>query len=206
MLPFFFAAWAAAASPSSPPAPRGVSLAPAHQSSPMLLFLALTVVPLVGYGSIVLMPVDGGVDRLREIGTALTLVCGMGLVVLRLEVERTAASQANERVRLLATACEQAGELVVIVSKASEIVYANEAFCRATGYSSDELRSLAPTELVAQPSMGEIGAFNDSIRARLVTRVSFVMARKDRSTFQAACVAAPIVDGSGRITHFVAVI
>jgi PAS domain S-box-containing protein len=208
MIPFFFAAWAAATSPSSTPAPRGVTLAPADASSPMLLFLALTAVPIVGYGSTVVMPVGAGVDRMREIATAWTLVCGIGLVMLRLRVERLAGARANQRVRLLATACEQAGELIAIVrcERENEMVYANDAFCRATGYTYDELLAVAPETLVSEESAGAIPGFNESIRARHVTRVSVTIARKDRSTFAAACAAAPIVDPSGRVTHFVAVI
>jgi two-component system NtrC family sensor kinase len=39
-----------------------------------------------------------------------------------------------------------------------------------------------------------------------VTRITASLARKDGGTFQAACVAAPIVDASGRVAHFVTVI
>ena len=206
MLPFFFAAWAAATSPASIPAARGVTLAPGHQSSPMLLFLALTAVPVVGYGSNLVMPSGDAVGRMREIATAATLVCGVGLVMIRLRIERRMTSRANERARLLATACEQAGELIVIASRDNEIVYANEAFCRATFYTSDELLALPPNALVAAESAGAIPGFNESIRARQVTRVSVMLARKDGSTFQTACVAAPIVDAADQVSHFVAVI
>ncbi|HMF97156.1 MAG TPA: ATP-binding protein [Vicinamibacterales bacterium] len=205
MLPFFFAAWAAATAPPSPPAARAVSLPRAESSSTLLLFLALTTVPIVGYGSNAIMPVGEAVGRMREIATAFTLVAGVGLVLMRLRIERLAASRANARAGLLATACEQAGELIVVVSRDSEIVYANEAFCRATGYSSEELRALPPNGLVAAESVHEIAGFNASIRARQVTRVTVTLQRSDRTTFHAACVAAPIVEAD-RVTHFVAVI
>jgi PAS domain S-box-containing protein len=206
MLPFFFAAWAAATSPASVPATRGVTLTKADPSSPLLLFLALTAIPIVGYGSNSIMPVGDVVGRMREVATAFTLVGGVGLVLMRLRIERMATAQANERARLLATACEQAGELIAIASRDNDIVYANDAFCRATGYSIEELLALPTNALVAEESAGAIPSFNESIRARRVTRVTATLARKDRSTFQAACVAAPIVDASGRLTHFVTVI
>src|SRR5262245_12210584 len=205
MLPFFFAAWAAATAPASLPAPRAVTLPRAASSSPLLLFLALTTVPLIGYGSNAIMPVGAAVGRMREIATAFTLVAGVGLVLVRLRIERLATSRATALGRLLATACEQAGELIVVVSRNSEIVYANEAFCRATGYSSEELRAVPPSLIVAEESAHEIQGFNASIRARRVTRVTVALLRKDRTTFQAACVAAPIVEAD-RITHFVVVI
>src|SRR5262249_12118524 len=205
MLPFFFAAWAAATSPASPPVAPAVTLSRAESSSPLLLFLALTVVPIVGYGSNTMMPVGDAVGRMREIATAFTLVAGVGLVLMRLRIEQRATSRANARGRLLATACEQAGELIVVVSRGSEIVYANEAFCRETGYASDDMRSLNANALVAEESAREIPGFNDSLRARQVTRVTVTLLRKDGTTFQAACVAAPIVE-AGRVAHFVAVI
>src|SRR5439155_16643053 len=206
MLPFFFAAWAASTSPASPPESRAPDFWVARHSSPMLLFVALLAVPIIGYGSGILMPIDPRVDRLRELATAFTLVGGIALVMLRLRVERGAVEQANQRVRLLATACEQAGELVVIVSRDSRIEYANEAFCRATGYSHEDLESLPPNRLLSPAFQDQIPAFNATLKERKVARITGELARKDGTTIQAACAAAPIVDPSGRVTHFVAVI
>jgi len=206
MLPFFFAAWAASAAPSSPPATRGFVGSVRPQSSPMVLFLALLAVPIVGYGSVSMLSLGPEIDRMRELATAFTLVAGIGLIMLRLRVERRAAEQAGQRVRLLATACEQAGELVVIVERSGRIEYANDAFCRATGYTAEELLAVPPAALVAEESAGSIAAFNESIRARKIVHVTLAIARKNGSTFQAACGAAPIVGDGGRVTHFVSVI
>jgi PAS domain S-box-containing protein len=206
MLPFFFAAWAASTSPASPAHQRVSPTRPLVQASPLLLFVALLSVPAIGYGLRYLMPLGEPADTLRDMATACTLVGVIGLVLLRLRVEQRLADQANQRLRLLATACEQAGELVIIVGRDSRIEYANDAFCRATGHSREELESLAPSALVAPESAASIPLFNQSLKARKVTRLNAALARRDGSTFQTACVAAPIVDGGGRVTHFVAVI
>ncbi len=206
ILPFFFAAWAASTSPASPAESRAPGFWVPRHSSPMLLFLALLAVPIISYGSGAWIPLDARIDRLRQLATALTLVGGIALVMLRLRVERRTVEQANQRVRLLAAACEQAGELVIIVSRDGRIEYANEAFCRATGYSHEELESVPPIRLVSPEFQEEIPAFNATLRERKVARVTAELARKDSTTFHAACAAAPIVDPSGRITHFVAVI
>ena len=206
MLPFFFAAWAAATSPTSPAPARLSPTRPLRQASPALLFVALLSVPVVGYGLRWLMPLGEPVDTLREIATASTLVCGIALVLVRLRVEQRLVDQVNQRLRLLATACEQAGELIIIVGRDGHIDYANEAFRRAIGYTHEELDTIAPSALVATESADSIPLFNQSLKARKVTRVNATLARRDGGTFQAACVAAPIVDGSGRVTHFVAVI
>ena len=206
MLPFFFAAWAAATSPASPAPARSSPTRPVQQTSPVLLFVALLSVPVVGYGLRWLMPLGEPADTLRDIATACTLVCGIALVLVRLRVEQRLGEQANQRLSLLATACEQAGELIIIVGRDSHIEYANDAFCRASGYSHEELEAISPSALVAVESAASIPMFNQSLKARKVTRLTVSLARKDGGTFQAACVAAPIVDGAGRVTHFIAVI
>jgi PAS domain S-box-containing protein len=206
MLPFFFAAWAASTSPASAPASRPSPTRPQPHASPVLLFVALLGVPVVGYGVRWLMPLGEPVDTLREIATAFTLVCGIALVLVRLRVEQRLGEQVNQRLRLMATACEQAGELIIIVGRDYRIEYANEAFCRATGYTHEELDSIPPSALVAPESAASIPGVNESLKAKKVTRLSVSLARKDGGTFQTACVAAPIVDAGGHVTHFVAVI
>jgi PAS domain S-box-containing protein len=161
---------------------------------------------VLGYAMRFVMPLGEPIDSRRDLATAFTLVCGMALVMVRLRIEQRLGEQANQRLRLLATACEQAGELVIIIGRDSHIEYANDAFCRATGYTHEQLESIAPDALVAQESASSIPLFNQSLKARKVTRMAATLARKDGGTFQAACVAAPIVDAAGHVTHFVAVI
>jgi PAS domain S-box-containing protein len=206
MLPFFFTASAVSIAPSSPARQRTAVPWGTRHSSPALLFAALLTVTVVGYSGRYLMPLGPPVDDLRELATAFTLICGGAIVMVRLRVEQRAVEQANQRVRLLATACEQAGELIVIVGPDGRIEYANDAFCRALGYSHEELAALAPNTLVAPESCGEIPAVVERLRSRELVRMSVGLSRRDRSTFAAACVAAPIVDDAGHVTHFVGVI
>jgi len=206
MLPFWFTAWAAATSPASPAEARVSPTRPINQASPMLLFVALLSVPVVGYGLRYLMPLGEPVDTLRDIATACTLVGGIALLLVRLRVEQRVAEQANQRLRLLATACEQAGELIIIVGRDSQIDYANDAFCRATGYTLEELETIEPRALVAPESIASVAIFNQSLKAKQVARSTAWLLRRDGSTFQTAFVAAPIVDAGGRVTHFVGVI
>src|SRR5262245_15013470 len=144
MLPFWFAAWAMAEAPASGVEPRRPigSVLP-DRPSPVLLFAAILAVPAVGYGARFVVPAAEPIERLREIGTAATLVCGVGLLMVRIVVEKRSVEVAAQRVRLLATACEQAGELIMIMRQ-NRISYANDAFCQATGYSREELLRLAP--------------------------------------------------------------
>jgi len=206
MLPFWFAAWAMATAPASGhDAARPISAPPTERSSPAVLFAAILAVPLVGYGSRYLVPAAEPIERMREIATAATLVCGVALVMVRLVVERRSVESAAQRVRLLATACEQAGELIMVLRQ-NRIRYANDAFCQATGYSRDELLQLPPMSLVAPESKTDIPALREQLRKRQVVRATTVMSRKDGSRFEAAWSAAPIVDAAGRVTDIVGVI
>src|SRR4029077_2764765 len=92
----------------------------------------------------------------------------------------------------------QAGELIIIISRDSRIEYANEAFCRATGYSQEALESLRPNRLVSPEFQDQIPTFNATLKARKVARLTGELARKDGSTFHAACAGAPIRHPSGR--------
>jgi two-component system NtrC family sensor kinase len=95
---------------------------------------------------------------------------------------------------------------VVIVSGDDRIEYANDAFCRALGYTRDELARLSPRVLVGPESAAQMEGVRDRLAGRQVTRLTAALARKDGTTFQAACAAAPIVDVANHMTHVVAVI
>jgi len=205
MLPFWFTAWAAATAPASAADSRSIAIWQTRRRSPVLLFAAILAVPVIGFGLRYVAPLGEPIDRLREIAASLTLVCGVALVMVRLRVEQFEVDRANDRVRLLATAVEQAGELVIIV-RGSQIEFANDAFCRAVGYSRDELARIQPLQMVASESLDELPRLREAIRRRQIVRATTVMRRKDGTTFTAAWTAAPIVDASGKVSTIVGVI
>src|SRR5204863_305642 len=127
-----------------------------------------------------------------------------GFIMMRFRVEQRAVDHANERMRLLATACEQSTELIVL-ARGRAIEYANEAFCRATGYSREELAAIMPAQLVATESIPATVPVLERLSRREAVRVTLTVARKDGTTFQAACAAAPRVAPDGTATHVVAV-
>ena len=205
MLPFWFSAWAAATAPASPAEFPSSIAQPRRLNQPRALFIAIVLVPIVGYGARFLVPLGEPLDGRRALVTAFTVVAGLGFIMMRFRVEQHAVDSANERVRLLATACEQSMEFVVI-ARENTIVYANEAFCRETGYSRDELEALTPAQLVASDSIPATVSAVDRLRRREPARLTLSLARKDGTTFQADCAAAPIVAPDGTATHFVAVV
>lgn len=205
MLPFWFAAWAAATAPASAPETRSIVDAAPRHASPLLLYAGLLAVAILGYGLRYIVPLGDAVDRLRDLATAFTLVAGIALVMVRLRVEQRAVDRANDQVRLLATACESAGELI-LVAEGRRIAYANDAFCRAMGYSRDELARSSPEQFVAPESQDEIAIVRARLRARHAVRATTRMLRKDGTTFPASWSAAPIVDAQGRVQYVVGVI
>jgi PAS domain S-box-containing protein len=205
MLPFWFAAWAAATSPASPIESRSAGPWVVRPSSPALLFAAILVVPAVGYSLRYLVPAGEHIDRLREVVTSATLVCGLALIMIRLRVEQAAVERANQGVRLLATACQQAGELILIL-RDQQIEYANDAFCRACGYAREDLEQLPPSTLLGPGSRERLPHLREEIRARRVVRATASFARKDGTLFEAACVVTPLVNAAGQVTHVVCVI
>jgi PAS domain S-box-containing protein len=205
MLPFWFAAWAAATSPASVPESPAIAVRSAQLGSPVLLFVVVLAVPLVGYGLRYAMPLEPRIDELRQNASAFTLVCAVALVMVRLRVEQRAVQRANERVALLAAACEQTGEFITIV-RGARIGYANEAFCRATGYSREELQSVSPADLVVPEYRAELPNLTERMRRREMIRAKTVLVRRNGTTFPVEWAAAPIVDASGRVTHIVGVI
>jgi PAS domain S-box-containing protein len=206
-LPFWWAAWPIATAPPSEDGDGVVvepmSTVPVGHSSPALLFAAVLAVPLVGYGARFVVPLDAPVEDLREIATAFTLVCGVVLIMIRLVVEQRSVEGANARVRLLATACESAAELIVITGL-NRIEYANHAFCEATGYSREEILKLAPMDLVGDQSRPDVPEMRERLRERQVIRETSTMKRKDGTTFEAAWSAVTISDGHA--LHVVTVI
>ena len=205
MLPFWFSAWAAATAPASPAEVPSSIAQPRRLSQPRVLFIAIVLVPIVGYGVRFLVPLGEPLDGYRDLVTAFTVVSGLGFIMMRFRVEQHAVDHANERVRLLAMACEQSTELIA-VARGRAIVYANQAFCRATGYSPDEIEALSPAQLVASDSIPATVPVVERLRRREAARLTLTVARKDGTTFQADCAAAPLVAPDGTATHFVAVV
>jgi len=127
------------------------------------------------------------------------------LAMIRLSVERRAVQRADERVRLLAAACEQSGDAILMISTRG-LEYANDAACRTFGYSRDELQALQPLDLLTPDSRATAAEVGQTVQAGRVSHVTLTLVRKDASTFRASCVVTPLVDADGRVTHIVSAI
>lgn len=204
MLPFWFWAWAAATMPASEPEPHRSIVDASRPLPPTLLFAALGAVPLIGFGGRYLLPLPEPLERYREVVTAVTLVLGLVTAMVRSGLERRALRYAERQIGLLAAACEQSDELIVIV-RTGAIRYANKAFCRMSGYSAGEIEALPPENLGPSGSRDIVSRLDHAESRREMTRVTTTICRKDGTSFQADCTIVPIVDSVQQGTHLVCV-
>ncbi|MEW5727586.1 MAG: EAL domain-containing protein [Pseudomonadota bacterium] len=123
---------------------------------------------------------------------------------LQSEVDRRA--KAEKRLRLLTAAVEHGPSSVVIADPDFNIVYANDTFCRLTGWT--------PAELEGRPvgilhSDAEPEAVERDIRETLAAGRTWVgdlcSARKDGSVLWETAVIAPVTDEAGRIVNHIAI-
>src|SRR5205823_2533887 len=85
--------------------------------------------PLIGYGLLRLEPLGEPGDSFRILLTTMTTVVGLGLVTLHLSMQGTELQRTDARLRLLATATEQTGDLILITKADGGFEHANDAWC-----------------------------------------------------------------------------
>lgn len=123
----------------------------------------------------------------------------------------TSRREAEDELRLVRIAIEQADEAVVITTPeldlpGPKIVYVNPAFTRMTGYTSAEVLGKTPRILQGQKTSRQV---LDQLRADLSKGQGFegetINYRKDGQPFVLYWHIAPVRDGAGRLTHWVAI-
>jgi len=137
----------------------------------------------------------------------------------RKQVERDLATQINqlrelndklqtaeEGLRRLSTAVEQSPASIVITDLKATIIFVNEAFTKASGYTAQEVMGQNPRILHS----GETppATYQDmwpSLVAGGVWRGEFINRRKDGSHYLELATISPVRDSSGQVTHYVAV-
>ena len=118
----------------------------------------------------------------------------------------TAAREREQERSRLATVVEQAAEGIVIMTRTGVIDYVNPGCERATGYAAPEL--LGRTLRMTLPA--DDGGFYERVRAALAAgdrwSGSFEGRRKDGGPFHADGSISPVLDESGRLVAYVAVV
>lgn len=140
-------------------------------------------------------------------GVSLTLLGDGGLVCVCRDI--TARKQAEERLRLLELAVIHANDAVVITDGNVTnpcIVYVNDAFCQATGYTAREVIGKTPRILQGSKSdQVQLGRIRSALHNHEPIQVELVNYRKDQTEFWVELNIVPLTDQQGRLTHFVAI-
>ncbi len=204
ILPFMFYPWAAAHAPTSEGVPREDETTEVVPSRPWLILAVLVLIPAIDYTLRGTLPgvVTAGT---RDLATAVTVVSVLPLLLARLAVERSHLRQTDDRLRLLAAAVEQADEQIVIRTIDRTFVYANDAFCRALGYSRAELATRDAGSLFDPASAKAIEEALAECRSGRAWRGTVVRRRSDGTMFPAAAAVVPFGDERGRTTHLLSV-
>ncbi|MBS1857363.1 MAG: PAS domain S-box protein [Acidobacteria bacterium] len=118
----------------------------------------------------------------------------------------TARKGAEEELKRLATAIEQAAETVMITDAAGTILYVNPAFEKTSGFSAAE--ALGNTPRLLRSGRHDAEFYRDMWAALTrgeVWRGTFQNKKKDGTLFEEDATISPVRDESGRITNFIAV-
>lgn len=169
---------------------------------------ALALVPIRSNGRVLgaLGAHAGHMDAFGEEETALLGEAADDLAFALQSIEHEQAREAAEADRTrLSTAIEQAAEAVVITDAAGTIEYVNPAFERITGYTRAEVQGRNPRLLKSGAHSREFyRELWETITAGRVWSGCFVNKRKDGALYEEEATIAPVRDGAGRITHFIA--
>ncbi|MEX2607614.1 MAG: PAS domain S-box protein [Kiritimatiellia bacterium] len=123
--------------------------------------------------------------------------------IVTMVIERRQAEEANSR---LATAVEQAADVIIITDTDSRILYTNPAFVQVTGYSRDEALGQNPRFLKSGKHDAEFYRRMWAVlTAGQVWKGHMFNRRKDGTLYEEDSTISPVRDASGKITHYVAV-
>ncbi len=119
----------------------------------------------------------------------------------------TARRRADDTRRLQSAALNAAADAIVVTDCAGTIVWVNPAFRQLTGYALDEAVGRNPRDLIksGKQTPAFFQEFWETILAGRTWRGQVINRRKDGSLYTEEQVVTPIRDGSGAITHFVAI-
>ena len=154
-----------------------------------------------------MQPLGDPGDSFRVLLTTMTIVCGVGLLTLRLAVQRGELQRADARVRLLAAATEQTGDLILITRgdgdvRARQRRVSARARLHARRAGGDEPRR------AARPA-GPEQLRGSHRRARCARRASgaarCATSGATAAAFPVSSTVVALRNESGRVTHFVGV-
>lgn len=138
-------------------------------------------------------------------GWAFVLVTALLLSIL-LRMELSERARAEESMRRLAAAVDQAAETIMITDSSARILYVNPAFERTTGYSRKEAIGQNPRFLRNGKQDEEFyNRMKTMLAAGQVWSGRITNRRKDGSIYEEESTISPVRDKDGNIVNYVAV-
>jgi two-component system NtrC family sensor kinase len=204
IVPFFAYISAAVSAPRSP-SESIEKLGSLPAPSPLTSAVPVLAIPAIGYGLLWLSPLGGAGDSFRVLLTTICTAGGLGLLTLRLSVQSTELHRADERLKLLAAAVEQTGDLIIITTPDARIEHANDAASRALGYARAQLTSMRLPEVLDEAQHDLVDQIGAHVRAHGIWRGTLQHRRADGRTFPASSTVVALRSEDGTITHFVGV-
>jgi PAS domain S-box-containing protein len=115
----------------------------------------------------------------------------------------TAAKRAEEELRKLSLAVEQSPESILITDTRGEIEFVNDAFCRASGYSREEVIGRNPRLLKSGQTPPEVfAAMWATLSAGRPWQGEVINRRKNGEIYVEYEIIAPIRQPDGTVTHY----
>jgi len=130
-----------------------------------------------------------------------------GILVIQCNIRNiTDRKHAQDQLRKISLAVEQCPESIVITDLDPAIEYVNDAFVRNTGYAREEVMGRNPRVLHSGQTPPEVYVdMWETLAQGRTWKGEFRNRRKDGSDFIELAIIAPVRQGDGRISHYVAV-
>ncbi len=149
---------------------------------------------------------DGSVHWIWIRGRAFFGLEGQRLKVSGIAMDIDERKQAEERLRLHATALQEAGNAVVLTDNRGAILWVNRAFTHMTGYAAEEVIGTNPRILNSgEQDAAFYASLWNTITAGKVWHGEIVNRKKDGSLYPAEMTIAPVRSQRGAISHYVAI-
>jgi PAS domain S-box-containing protein len=161
--------------------------------------------PIIGFGLLKVQPLGDPGDSVRLLLTTMATVAGLGLLTVRVSMQSGELQRADARLRLLAAATEQTGDLILITGSNGAFEHANDACVQALGYTREELSQMMLPQLLERGFERMVDHIGAEVRQKGVWRGTLIHRRKDGITFPVSSTVVALRSSEGRVTHFVGV-
>jgi len=204
IVPYVFYLWAVLESPKTTADDEDVPPRRAWNGG-LVSAVPVLAMPAIGFGLLRVQPLGDPGDSIRLLLTTMATVAGLGLLTVRVSTQSGELQRADARLRLLAAATEQTGDLILITRANGAFEHANDACVQALGYTREELSQMMLPQLLERGFERMVEHIGTEVRQKGIWRGTLIHRRKDGSTFPASSTVVALRSGEGRVTHFVGV-